>query len=189
MASMFLESSTFHFVNHSQRLLFGSWFLMLVILMNTFVGYMESALMLKEETDRLDTIEQLAHSPKVRPMVFEAAGFLKVIEVTSAPPPFPFSSGDVYALAATVHRGQFHAKDAPRSISISLLTVLAHPGLGNSCCQFTAHNTAHLQSGGIPVSESGLGLCVTRLAEQKTTHNAPLLYLSLHDLCFRRTPR
>lgn len=54
---------------------------MLVILMNTFVGYMESALMLKEETDRLDTIEQLALNPKVRPMVFEAAGFLKIIEV------------------------------------------------------------------------------------------------------------
>ncbi|XP_075539159.1 glutamate receptor ionotropic, kainate glr-3-like [Dermacentor variabilis] len=80
MASMFLESSTFNFASHSQRLLFGSWFLMLVILMNTFVGYMESALMLKEETDRLDTIEQLALSPKVRPMVFEAAGFLKIIE-------------------------------------------------------------------------------------------------------------
>lgn len=81
VASMFLESSTFHFASHSQRVLFGSWFLMLVILMNTFVGYMESALMLKEETDRLDTIEQLALNPKVRPMVFEAAGFLKIIEV------------------------------------------------------------------------------------------------------------
>ncbi|XP_037512788.2 glutamate receptor ionotropic, delta-1 [Rhipicephalus sanguineus] len=80
MASMFLESSTFHFASHSQRMLFGSWFLMLVILMNTFVGYMESALMLKEETDRLDTIEQLALNPKVRPIVFEAAGFLKIIE-------------------------------------------------------------------------------------------------------------
>ncbi|KAL1428319.1 hypothetical protein MTO96_002707 [Rhipicephalus appendiculatus] len=80
VASMFLESSTFHFASHSQRVLFGSWFLMLVILMNTFVGYMESALMLKEETDRLDTIEQLALNPKVRPMVFEAAGFLKIIE-------------------------------------------------------------------------------------------------------------
>lgn len=79
---MFLESSTYNFTSHTQRLLFGSWFLMLVILMNTFVGYMESSLMLKEETDRLDNIEQLALAPEVRPMVFEAAGFLKIIEVT-----------------------------------------------------------------------------------------------------------
>lgn len=82
VASMFLESSTYNFTSHTQRLLFGSWFLMVVILMNTFVGYMESSLMLKEETDRLDNIEQLALAPEVRPMVFEAAGFLKIIEVT-----------------------------------------------------------------------------------------------------------
>ncbi|XP_077532651.1 glutamate receptor ionotropic, delta-2-like [Haemaphysalis longicornis] len=80
VASMFLESSTYNFTSHTQRLLFGSWFLMVVILMNTFVGYMESSLMLKEETDRLDNIEQLALAPEVRPMVFEAAGFLKIIE-------------------------------------------------------------------------------------------------------------
>ncbi|KAG0426686.1 hypothetical protein HPB47_026216 [Ixodes persulcatus] len=79
VASVFLESSTFNFTSHSQRLLFGFWFLMIVVLMNTFVSYMESALMLKEETDRVETIEQLAHHPEIQPMVFEAAGFLQVI--------------------------------------------------------------------------------------------------------------
>lgn len=81
VASVFLESSTFNFTSHSQRLLFGFWFLMIVVLMNTFVSYMESALMLKEETDRVETIEQLAHHPEIQPMVFEAAGFLQVIRV------------------------------------------------------------------------------------------------------------
>ncbi|EEC16772.1 glutamate receptor U1, putative [Ixodes scapularis] len=79
VASVFLESSTFNFTSHSQRLLFGFWFLMIVVLMNTFVSYMESALMLKEETDRVETIEQLALHPDIQPMVFEAAGFLQVI--------------------------------------------------------------------------------------------------------------
>lgn len=85
LASVCLESSNFTFTSHSQRVLFGFWFLMIVVLMNTFVGYMESALMLKEETDRVDAIEDLVQQPDMQPMVFEAAGFLQVIEVRKLP--------------------------------------------------------------------------------------------------------
>ncbi|XP_064460524.1 glutamate receptor ionotropic, kainate 3-like [Ornithodoros turicata] len=80
VASVCLESSNLTFTSNPHRVLFGTWFFMIVILMNTFVAYMESAMMLKEETDRLDTIEDLAKTSGIVPMVFEAAGFLEVIQ-------------------------------------------------------------------------------------------------------------
>lgn len=52
-----------------------------MVIMHMFVGYMESTLMVKSETFRINDVEELLERPKIEPMIYEVGGYSSIFEV------------------------------------------------------------------------------------------------------------
>ena len=49
--------------------------------MNTFICYMESTLMVKSETFRINDVEQLIKRKDIKPMIYDVGGYKSIYEV------------------------------------------------------------------------------------------------------------
>lgn len=79
----FFPASPINFQSNPHRILLAGWLLGVMVLMHNFVGYMESTLMVKSETFRINTIERLIKMPKVEPMIYEVGGYKTIFEVNT----------------------------------------------------------------------------------------------------------
>ncbi|OQR77484.1 glutamate receptor U1-like [Tropilaelaps mercedesae] len=79
-AAIFLEGSAIQFYSHPHRILLASWLLGTMVIMHMFIGYMESTLMVKSETFRINNVDELLSLPKVEPMIYEIGGYRSIFE-------------------------------------------------------------------------------------------------------------
>lgn len=80
-AAIFREGSIIQFYTAPHRLVLGSWLLGTMLIMNTFVCYMESTLMVKSETFRINEVEQLIKRRDIKPMIYDVGGYKSIYQV------------------------------------------------------------------------------------------------------------
>lgn len=85
-AAIFKEGSMIPFYTAPHRLVLGSWLLGTMIIMNTFVCYMESTLMVKSETFRINEVDQLIKRREIKPMIYDVGGYKSIYQVRSTMP-------------------------------------------------------------------------------------------------------
>lgn len=60
----------------------ASWLLGIMVIMHMFIGYMESTLMVKSETFRVNSVDQLLGLPTLEPMLYDIGGYKSIIGVS-----------------------------------------------------------------------------------------------------------
>lgn len=63
------------------RIVIAFWWLMLIVLMNTFTGHMKASMTVQEELPRLDSVQDVVDHPDVTPVIIRGSTFEEVFQV------------------------------------------------------------------------------------------------------------
>ncbi|CAN8000988.1 unnamed protein product [Ixodes pacificus] len=62
------------------RIVIAFWWLMLIVLMNTFTGHMKASMTVQEELPRLDSVQDVVDHPDVTPVIIRGSTFEEVFQ-------------------------------------------------------------------------------------------------------------
>ncbi|EEC18178.1 hypothetical protein IscW_ISCW014585 [Ixodes scapularis] len=65
------------------RIVVSFWWLMLLVLMNTFTGHMKASMTVDEELPRLDTLQSVADHEDVVPVIIRGSTFQEIFQASS----------------------------------------------------------------------------------------------------------
>ncbi|XP_022686275.1 glutamate receptor 2-like [Varroa jacobsoni] len=147
-AAVFFEGSVIHFHSHTHRILLASWLLGVMVIMHMFVGYMESTLMVKSETFRINDVEELLERPKIEPMIYEVGGYSSIFENTESDT-FRRVMQQVRKHGRSAYGDEMFTPDSLRRIldrkAVILMEPLSlHTRVGSQCDQFKGEGLFHI---------------------------------------------
>lgn len=81
MSIPLFTGSAIKFRSIPHRILLATWTLGMMVIMNSFIANMESSLLVKSETFRIENLDQLESQTTVRPLVFNEVGYSTLFKV------------------------------------------------------------------------------------------------------------
>ncbi|XP_064459102.1 ionotropic receptor 25a-like [Ornithodoros turicata] len=83
--NMFTEASAHCPVDAPTRIVVAVWWIAVVVLMNAFTGLMRACMMLKTETNTIDSIRELVLQPNIKPYVWGGTAYIFMLRDTGTP--------------------------------------------------------------------------------------------------------
>ncbi|XP_077564240.1 putative glutamate receptor [Haemaphysalis longicornis] len=80
---LFFEATQVRFVPLSNRVLLGAWLLACFVLVNLFNGEVKANLLVKSDTPRIETVEDVLRHPKLLPITVEKSPFTTIMQTSS----------------------------------------------------------------------------------------------------------
>ncbi|XP_077564232.1 putative glutamate receptor [Haemaphysalis longicornis] len=79
---LFFEATRVRFVPLSNRVLLGAWLLACFVLVNLFNGEVKANLLVKSDTRRIETVEDVLRQPKLLPLTVEKSPFTTILQTS-----------------------------------------------------------------------------------------------------------
>ncbi|KAH9383030.1 hypothetical protein HPB48_023689 [Haemaphysalis longicornis] len=83
IGNLLLEASPRSFSDPHMRTVLAFWWMMVIVLINTFTGNMKASMTVQEELPRLDTLRDIADSRHVTPVVIRGSTFDEIFRVSN----------------------------------------------------------------------------------------------------------
>ncbi|EEC20427.1 hypothetical protein IscW_ISCW015107 [Ixodes scapularis] len=80
LGNLVLEASPRTTMDPHIRIVIAFWWLMLIVLMNTFTGHMKASMTVQEELPRLDSVQDVVDHPDVTPVIIRGSTFEEVFQ-------------------------------------------------------------------------------------------------------------
>ncbi|CAN7979602.1 unnamed protein product [Ixodes pacificus] len=81
---LFFEATKVQFVPQANRILLAVWLIACLILINLFNGEVKANLLVKSDTERINTVEDVLRNPKLLPLIMKNSPLTTALQISSS---------------------------------------------------------------------------------------------------------